>query len=72
MAQLAGLDLETRHADWTGTDFSAKSRSHISIYRLGIQPPGLTRPLNVRALDRYWRLLSLDGGAAVTYGTARA
>ena len=59
MAQLAGLDLETRHADWTGTDFSAKSRSHISIYRRH-RTSWSHAPLNVRALDRYWRLLSLD------------
>lgn len=34
MAQLAGFELETRHADWTGTEFTAESRSHVSIYRL--------------------------------------
>ncbi|MFJ1967525.1 class I SAM-dependent DNA methyltransferase [Streptomyces sp. NPDC087903] len=33
MAQLAGLDLETRHADWTGAEFTAESRSHVSVYR---------------------------------------
>jgi hypothetical protein len=37
MAQLAGLELEARHADWSGTEFSADSRSHVSVYRL---PPG--------------------------------
>jgi SAM-dependent methyltransferase len=34
MAQLAGFELESRHADWTGSDFTAESRSHVSVYRL--------------------------------------
>jgi SAM-dependent methyltransferase len=34
MAQLAGFELETRHADWAGADFAAESRSHVSVYRL--------------------------------------
>jgi SAM-dependent methyltransferase len=34
MAQLAGFELEARHADWTGTEFTAESRSHVSVYRL--------------------------------------
>ena len=34
MAQLAGFELETRHADWTGAEFTADSRSHVSVYRL--------------------------------------
>jgi SAM-dependent methyltransferase len=34
MAQLAGFELETRHADWQGTGFTADSRSHVSVYRL--------------------------------------
>jgi SAM-dependent methyltransferase len=33
MAQLAGLGLESRHADWTGAEFTAESRSHVSVYR---------------------------------------
>jgi SAM-dependent methyltransferase len=33
MAQLAGLDLETRHADWHGSAFTAESQSHVSVYR---------------------------------------
>jgi SAM-dependent methyltransferase len=33
MAQLAGFELETRHADWTGAEFTAESRSHVSAYR---------------------------------------
>jgi hypothetical protein len=37
MAQLAGLELETRHADWSGSEFTAESRSHVSVYRLA--PP---------------------------------
>ncbi len=34
MAQLAGFELETRHADWAGGPFTADSRSHVSVYRL--------------------------------------
>jgi SAM-dependent methyltransferase len=33
MAQLAGFTLESRHADWIGSPFTAESRSHISVYR---------------------------------------
>jgi SAM-dependent methyltransferase len=35
MAQLASLELESRHADWSGGEFTADSRSHVSVYRLG-------------------------------------
>jgi hypothetical protein len=35
MAQLAGLELESRHADWSGAPFTAESTSHVSVYRLG-------------------------------------
>jgi SAM-dependent methyltransferase len=34
MAQLAGFELETRHADWADAEFTADSRSHVSVYRL--------------------------------------
>ncbi|WAP53807.1 class I SAM-dependent methyltransferase [Streptomyces sp. S465] len=34
MAQLAGFELETRHADWSGAEFTAESRSHVSVYRI--------------------------------------
>ena len=34
MAQMAGFELEARHADWTGAEFTAESRSHVSVYRL--------------------------------------
>jgi SAM-dependent methyltransferase len=34
MAELAGFELEARHADWAGSAFSADSRSHVSTYRL--------------------------------------
>ncbi|NRQ40424.1 class I SAM-dependent methyltransferase [Nonomuraea sp. NN258] len=37
MAQLAGFELESRHADWAGVEFTAESPSHVSVYRL---PPG--------------------------------
>jgi SAM-dependent methyltransferase len=33
MAQLAGFELETRHADWAGSEFTAESPSHVSAYR---------------------------------------
>ncbi|MFE1511701.1 class I SAM-dependent methyltransferase [Streptomyces sp. NPDC058726] len=38
MAQLAGFDLESRHADWEGSPFTAESRSHVSVYRLPPSP----------------------------------
>ncbi|MBM7504807.1 class I SAM-dependent methyltransferase [Agromyces aurantiacus] len=34
MARLAGFDLEARWADWDGEQFTADSRSHVSVYRL--------------------------------------
>jgi hypothetical protein len=34
MAQLAGFELEGRHADWKGAEFTAEPRSHVSVYRL--------------------------------------
>lgn len=34
MAQLAGFELESRHADWDGADFTGESRTHVSVYRL--------------------------------------
>ncbi|MDX3573439.1 class I SAM-dependent methyltransferase [Streptomyces sp. ID05-47C] len=34
MAQLAGFRLESRHSDWTGSEFTAESPSHVSVYRL--------------------------------------
>jgi len=33
MAQLAGMQLESRHADWAGAPFTSQSRSHVSVYR---------------------------------------
>ena len=33
MAQLAGLQLESRLADWDGTPFTATSESHVSSWR---------------------------------------
>lgn len=33
MAQLAGLELESREADWAGAPFTADSSSHVSVYR---------------------------------------
>ncbi len=34
MGQLAGFVLEARHADWAGGEFTAESRSHVSVYRI--------------------------------------
>jgi SAM-dependent methyltransferase len=34
MGQLAGFELESRHADWAEGEFTAESRSHVSVYRL--------------------------------------
>lgn len=34
MAQIAGFALESRHADWAGSAFTAESTSHVSVYRL--------------------------------------
>jgi SAM-dependent methyltransferase len=34
MAQLAGFELESRHADWAGSQFTSESRSHVSVYRI--------------------------------------
>jgi SAM-dependent methyltransferase len=34
MAELAGFELESRHADWVGSPFTAESGSHVSVYRL--------------------------------------
>lgn len=36
MAQIAGFTLESRHADWIGSPFTAESRSHVSVYRRGV------------------------------------
>jgi SAM-dependent methyltransferase len=35
MGELAGFTLESRHADWTRSAFTAASTSHVSVYRLG-------------------------------------
>ncbi len=34
MGRLAGFGLESRHADWTGAEFTSASGSHVSVYRL--------------------------------------
>lgn len=39
MARIAGFELESRHADWSGAAFTVDSRSHVSTYRL---PPART------------------------------
>ncbi|QLQ39097.1 class I SAM-dependent methyltransferase [Micromonospora robiginosa] len=34
MGELAGFTLESRHADFSGAEFTEESRSHVSVYRL--------------------------------------
>ena len=34
MARMAGFELESRWADWDRSEFTADSRSHVSVYRL--------------------------------------
>jgi len=34
MARIAGFALESRWADWDGSEFTGESRSHVSVYRL--------------------------------------
>lgn len=34
MAEIAGFELESRHADWAGSEFTSDSSSHVSVYRL--------------------------------------
>lgn len=34
MGRLAGFELEARYADWDRSEFTAESRSHVSVYRL--------------------------------------
>lgn len=38
MGRLGGFELESRHADWTGSEFTAESRSHVCVYRLATRP----------------------------------
>ena len=40
MAQLAGLELEERVADWDGTPFTSDSESHVSVWRKPESRPG--------------------------------
>ncbi|SCL14031.1 SAM-dependent methyltransferase [Micromonospora inyonensis] len=54
MAQLAGFELESRHADWDASEFTADSRSHVSVYRLPTRTraewsPGALRGAGQRA-----------------------
>lgn len=34
MARLAGFTLESRWAGWDRSEFTAESRSHVSVYRM--------------------------------------
>ncbi len=40
MAQLAGLELEQRMADWDGAPFTSDSESHVSVWRKPLDVPG--------------------------------
>lgn len=42
LADAAGLELESRHADWSGTPFDADSAAHVSVYRRPAAPEGST------------------------------
>lgn len=44
MGQLAGFELESRHADWTGSEFTAESSSHVSVYRIPADHRPAPRP----------------------------
>lgn len=48
MAQLAGFELESRHADWQRGRFTADSGSHVSVYRF---PIGEYSPSSGRRCD---------------------
>jgi SAM-dependent methyltransferase len=52
MAQRTGFDLESRHADWSGSEFTADSRSHVSVYRLPDIPSPASSVGTAEALDR--------------------
>jgi hypothetical protein len=40
MAAQAGFALESRHANWVGSEFNSESPSQMSVYRLPPAPPG--------------------------------
>jgi hypothetical protein len=48
MAQLAGLQLESRHADWSGAEFTAESPSHVSRSRRSTPGVGCLGRRNAR------------------------
>ncbi|WP_336581931.1 hypothetical protein [Nesterenkonia sp. PF2B19] len=37
MAQMAGMELERRTADWHGAEFTADSEQHVSVWRLPLE-----------------------------------
>jgi hypothetical protein len=49
MAQLAGLELEARYADWDRSAFTADSRSHVSVYRAPKAPATTSQGHQVNA-----------------------
>ena len=61
MAQLAGFELESRHADWNGTEFTAESR----VARVGLPAAGrLVRALLLR-LTRLCHCLGAGGATTM-------
>ena len=66
IGQLADFELESRHADWAGAEFTADSRSHVSVYRLG-RAPGA----EPRAAAGDGRLVTVDGTPGATGGPQR-
>lgn len=44
MAELAGFQLESRWSGWDGSEFTADSRSHVSVYRLEDAKPAPSLP----------------------------
>lgn len=41
MARIAGFGLESRHGGWSEEPFTAESRDHVTVYRLGWAPDAL-------------------------------
>lgn len=41
MGELAGFELESRNADWSGGEFTDESTSHVSVYRLKDGQPSI-------------------------------
>jgi SAM-dependent methyltransferase len=55
MARLAGFELESRWADWDGSEFTTESRSQVSVYRLTAAEGSLLGRVSRRARTAYAR-----------------